>query len=105
MRAPRQHDAGGGSAGRVRFGRGARAVLGAAVLALAAATATGCGERDQTLQLGSSSGTYQGKPDGKPWDNSPTSYGSSQWPQGDRGAWERAIKARNQAQNEYVRTQ
>lgn len=67
--------------------------------------ATGCGEQEQILQPGAASGTYQGKPDGRPWENKPTSYGSSEWPQGDRGAWERAIKTRAQAQNEYVRTQ
>ena len=81
------------------------ACLAAGLVATALVVVAGCGEREQTLQPGASSGTYQGKPDGKPWENKPTSYGSGQWPQGDRGAWERVIKARAQAQNEYVRTQ
>ena len=79
--------------------------LSAGVALVALALLAGCGEREQALQPGASSGTYQGKPDGKPWDNKATSYGASQWPQGDRGAWERVIKTRNQAQNEYARTQ
>lgn len=86
-----------------RRARPARLV--AALVVATTVVAAGCGEREQTLQPGASSGTYQGKPDGKPWENKPTSYGSSQWPQGDRGAWERAIKTRAQAQNEYARTQ
>jgi hypothetical protein len=30
---------------------------------------------------------------------------AGEWRSGDRTAWERQLKARNQAQNEYVRTQ
>jgi hypothetical protein len=40
-------------------------------------------------------GHYQGKADGKPWDNESFS--------GDKGNWEATIKARNQNQNEYRR--
>ena len=91
---------------RSRSRRPLSACLAAGLVAAATlAAVAGCGEREQTLQPGASSGTYQGKPDGKPWENKPTSYGSGQWPQGDRGAWERVIKARAQAQNEYARTQ
>jgi hypothetical protein len=39
--------------------------------------------------------SYQGKPDTAPWDD-------SRW-HGDRASWERAITARQQNQNEYVR--
>ena len=62
----------------------------AAVLPLIAA---GCGEKATvTVYI---QGQYQGKPDNQPWD-------SEQF-KGDKVAWEKAIKARNLGQNEYVR--
>jgi hypothetical protein len=40
-------------------------------------------------------GQYQGKPDTRPWDGDAF--------KGDRAAWEKAIKARNEGQDEYSR--
>ncbi len=70
--------------------RAAIAFVGACVLAGLA----GCGEKTQVTVY--KQGTYQGKPDNQPWDN-------DQY-KGDRVAWEKAIKARNNGQNEYLRT-
>ncbi len=54
----------------------------------------GCGERPQVVQY--KQGTYQGKPDQRPFDGA--QYNGSQQ------EWERAIRTRNQYQNEYKRT-
>jgi len=62
----------------------------AAVLALGLA---GCGEKPTATVY--KQGKYQGKTDNQPWDND--RY------KGDKTAWEKAIKARNNGQNEYVR--
>jgi hypothetical protein len=68
------------------------------VLILAAALAlpwvmAGCGERSSVTVY--KQGQYQGKPDKQPWDNDQF--------KGDKLAWERAIKARNDIQNETTR--
>ena len=60
-----------------------------AVLGLA-----GCGETPQEVVK---TGKYQGKPDTAPWDS--PQFGGKQ------AEWERAIQARAQNQNEYVRTE
>ena len=73
--------------------RAGRAVILAAVAAIAALGLAGCGENQQVTVY--KQGKYQGKPDTKPWD-------SPQWG-GDEAKWERELKQRNQAQNEYVR--
>ncbi len=62
----------------------------AAVLPLIVA---GCGEKPQVTVF--KQGKYQGKPDTQPW-------GDGQF-KGDKAAWEKAVKARNERQNEYVR--
>ena len=67
-------------------------------LAIAAAVAlvgiaAGCGEKTTVTVY--KQGQYQGKPDKQPWDNDQF--------KGDRAAWEKAVKARNLGQNEYVR--
>jgi hypothetical protein len=54
----------------------------------------GCGERPQVVTY--KQGTYQGKPDSPSWAGAP-------W-NGNKQEWENAIRARNQAQNEYKRT-
>jgi len=67
---------------------------------LVAATATallamaGCGEKTAVTVY--KQGQYQGKPDKQPWDNDRF--------KGDQLAWDKAIKARNNGQNEYART-
>lgn len=55
---------------------------------------SGCGEKQAVTVY--KQGQYQGKPDKQPWDNAMF--------KGDRAAWEKAVKARNNGQNEYTRT-
>ena len=66
--------------------------------------ATGCMEVEQN-STGQKQGRYQGKPDGKPWDNDPLAAGAGngKWSKGDKVSWETQIKARNNGQNEYKR--
>ncbi len=67
-------------------------VVGAA-LALALGL-TACSERPQVVNY--KQGTYQGKPDERPYDGGQFN--------GNQQEWERAIRSRNQYQNEYKRT-
>ena len=60
-----------------------------------------CGEKEQVVVY--KQGKYQGKPDGRSWDNEPLAYGSAKWTKGDRASWESQIKARNYGQNENKR--
>jgi len=53
-----------------------------------------CGERPQVVNY--KQGTYQGKPDSPPYAGAPFN--------GNKDEWERAIRTRQQAQNEYKRT-
>ena len=62
--------------------------------ACAAVTLAGCGERPQVIQY--KQGTYQGKPDERPYAGAPFN--------GSQSAWDSALRQRNQAQNEYKRT-
>jgi len=68
-------------------------LLAIAVTAGLATLASGCGESTQVTVY--KQGQYQGKPDKRPWDNDKF--------KGDRAAWEQAIKARSDGQNEYTR--
>ena len=70
-----------------------RALAVAAGVAIALGLA-GCGERPQVVQY--KQGNYQGKPDTPPYGGAPFN--------GNKAEWERAIKTRNQNQNEYKRT-
>ena len=72
-------------------------VMALAALALAVA---GCGEREQVAQAERG---YQGKPDGKPWDNAPLAYDQPKWDQGSRESWEAQIKKRQLTQHEHRR--
>lgn len=67
-------------------------VIAASIAALAAVTA-GCGEKQPVTVY--KQGQYQGKPDGRPWENDQF--------KSDRTAWEKSIKARNGNQSEYTR--
>jgi len=67
-------------------------LLFAAAVALAG-VAAGCGEKSSVTVY--KQGQYQGKPDKQSWDNDQF--------KGDKTAWEKAVKARNLGQNEYVR--
>jgi hypothetical protein len=65
-------------------------------MAAAVAVALGvgaCGERAQVISY--KQGEYQGKPDSQPWNNDQF--------KNDEVAWEKALKARNNGQNENVR--
>jgi hypothetical protein len=64
-----------------------------ACVALAAAVSA-CSERPQVVNY--KQGTYQGKPDERPYEGAQFN--------GNQQDWERAIRTRNQQQNEYKRT-
>ena len=83
----------------------ARRLMLAGAAVLLAAGLSACGERDQVTVY--KQGKYQGKPDTKPWENDPGAnpYPHSNWDKGDKTSWERAVKARNLAQNEYTRVE
>jgi predicted outer membrane protein len=70
----------------------AAAIAGAA---LAAFALSACGEKPNVTVY--KQGTYQGKPDNRPWESAPFN--------GNQADWDKAIKARNTAQNEYVRVE
>ena len=71
--------------------------------ALAAFGLTACGEREQVVVY--KQGKYQGKPDGRSWDNAPMAaeWRGGEWKQGDRTSWEESIKKRQLAQHEHRR--
>ena len=69
-----------------------RALMLATAVVLAWSVA-GCGEKSTVTVY--KQGQYQGKPDMQPWDGDLF--------KGDKTAWEKAVKARNLGQNEYVR--
>jgi predicted outer membrane protein len=62
-------------------------------LAALALIAAGCGEKPNVTVY--RQGTYQGKPDNQPWQSQPFANNKTEW--------EKAIRARNNSQNEYVR--
>ena len=81
------------------------AVLG---VMLAVSGLSGCSESPE--QIGQATtykqGKYQGKPDSRPFEAGPTAYSPEKsWQAGDKAAWEKAIKTRQQAQNEYNRAE
>ena len=69
-------------------------LLTAALAGVLALGLSACGERPQVVNY--KQGAYQGKPDSKPWENAQFNNSKEEW--------ERAIRTRNQAQNEYKRT-
>ena len=75
-----------------------------AVLVLAAFGLAACGEREQVVQPQSEK-RYQGKRDGKPWDNdSPVAeLRGGKWSKGSQASWEEQIKQRQLAQHEHKR--
>jgi hypothetical protein len=79
----------------------ARAVAVALVAAFGLVALSGCSEKPQ--QVAFKQGKYQGKPDTRPWDNSPLAIGGPKWSKGDKASWEEEIKTRNRSQNENVR--
>ena len=63
----------------------------------AAMSLAGCGEREQVAEA---KRAYQGKPDGKPWNNEPLGYDSPRWKAGDQASWEAQIRKRQLTQHE-----
>ena len=70
-----------------------RQVLALAIAAVLSFAAAGCGEQQAVTVY--KQGQYQGKPDKQPWDNDQF--------KGDKVAWEKEIKARNDKQDETSR--
>ncbi len=77
-----------------------RLVLTVAAAALPAVGVGACGEKSQVVVY--KQGKYQGKPDGRPWDNdAPTAeLRGGKWNKGDRTSWEEQIKKRQLSQHE-----
>ena len=68
-----------------------------------AAGLAACGEREQISEPQSEK-RYQGKRDGKPWENEPLAgQPGGKWTRGDRGSWETQIKTRQLVQHEDKR--
>jgi hypothetical protein len=80
-----------------------RALLAFATAAGLALGLAACGEQEQVVVY--KQGKYQGKPDGRPWENAPlaTEYRGGKWTQGNRQSWEEQIKTRQLAQHEDKR--
>jgi hypothetical protein len=70
-----------------------RRAIAVLAVAIAAGALAGCGERPNVTVY--KQGKYQGKPDNVPWQNAPFNNNQVEW--------EKAIKARNNGQNEYLR--
>ena len=84
-------------------------LVGAALAAVLWITG-GAGCSDSPEQIGQATtykqGKYQGKPDSRPFEAGPSAYSQEKsWQAGDKAAWEKAIKTRQQAQNEYNRAE
>jgi hypothetical protein len=69
--------------------------------ALAAYGLAACGDRDVPYETGERN--YQGKPDGKPWNNAPLAYDAPKWTEGDQASWEAQIRKRQLGQHEDTR--
>jgi hypothetical protein len=65
----------------------------AAAIAAFALVLAGCGEKPRVTVY--KQGKYQGKPDNVPWQSAPFNNNEVEW--------QKTIKARNNAQNEYLR--
>lgn len=79
----------------------ARSTLALVLVAAAALSVAGCGERAQTAGQGAAK-----KVDAKGWEGAPGSmYAADGFKAGDKAAWEAHLKARTErGQNEYTRT-
>lgn len=78
-----------------------RQIVTAIIAVVFGAAIAGCGEREQVVVY--KNGKYQGKPDGRPWDNPPPAAGTAEWNKGDHATWENQLRARTAAQNENRR--
>lgn len=69
---------------------------------------SGCGESPERVGQATTykQGKYQGKTDTRPYEAGPSAYSQDKsWQAGDKDAWEKSIKTRQQAQNEYSRAE
>jgi uncharacterized lipoprotein len=57
-----------------------------------------CGERSQAM------GEERDYGDAPPWQGTANGYAASGWTPGDQASWQKQMQMRNQAQNEYNRT-
>lgn len=79
-----------------------RTAIWAAIAALIAVSAAGCGEREQSAQY--RDGKYRGKGDMRSWDNAPSASSPGTWTKGDRETWENEVRSRTvTSQNENRR--
>ena len=78
-----------------------RLVLTVAAAALLAVGVSACGEKSQVVVY--KQGKYQGKPDGRPWDNDSPVVLGGKWTKGNQTSWEEQIKNRQLAQHEHRR--
>ena len=69
-----------------------RACISACAAGVMFCSIAGCGDKPVIYKQGQ----YQGKPDSQPWDNAQF--------KGNQVEWEKAIKARNQGQDENTRS-
>ena len=71
---------------------------------LAAFGLAACGEREQVIEPVSEK-RYQGKRDGKAWDNAPAvaELRGGTWTKGNQQSWEEQIKNRQLGQHEHKR--
>ena len=73
----------------------AEAILRGILPALCVALLAACSESPQVVEY--KKGQYQGKRDTRPWESAEF--------KGDKQAWENTLRNRNQAQNEYKRSE
>ena len=75
----------------------------AVLLLIAALGLAACGEAEQVVVY--KQGKYQGKPDGRPWDNASPAMEmrGGKWDKGNQASWEEQIKTRQLAQHEHKR--
>jgi hypothetical protein len=74
------------------------------LILVAALGLAACGDREQVIEPVSEK-RYQGKRDGKSWDNEPVvaELRGGKWAKGDRNGWEEQIKQRQLVQHEHKR--
>jgi predicted small lipoprotein YifL len=69
----------------------------ALVVALAVATVAGCGEKVQTIPVGTAK-----KADTQVWQNQDTRFLAPGWSPGDQASWDAQMARRAQGQNDYA---
>jgi hypothetical protein len=67
------------------------------ILSMAAIAFAGCGEKVQTIPVGS-----ERKADSQPWQNQDTRFVAPGWTPGDEASWNAQMANRAQGQNDYA---